>query len=129
MMKKMLSIIVPVYNEEHTIACVLDALVLLDMPDWQCGSIIVDDGSTDGTHEIVASWVRNAEALGRQNIRVVRCARNCERTLIVSRGCLRSPTIPDDYPLTRDNACGSSQVNPLIAVRLEGKSSQCQLIG
>ena len=86
MMKKTLSIIVPVYNEEHTIACVLDALVLLDIPDWQCEIIIADDGSTDGTHEIVASWARNAEARGRQNIRVVRRARNCGKGSAVRLG-------------------------------------------
>ncbi|MGA2527524.1 MAG: glycosyltransferase family 2 protein [Acidimicrobiales bacterium] len=51
-----LTIVVPVYNEEHTIGRVLEALVAQSIPgDFEI--IVVDDGSTDRTREMLqASW-------------------------------------------------------------------------
>ena len=46
-----LSIIVPIYNERSTIDRVLDRLAALDI-DREI--IVVDDGSTDGTRDILA---------------------------------------------------------------------------
>lgn len=46
-----LSIIVPVYNEKETILEVIEAI--LDVP-CQKEVIVVDDGSTDGTRELLA---------------------------------------------------------------------------
>lgn len=46
-----LSVIVPVYNEERTIASLLDRLMQVRHPDWQI--IVVDDGSTDRSQEIL----------------------------------------------------------------------------
>jgi cellulose synthase/poly-beta-1,6-N-acetylglucosamine synthase-like glycosyltransferase len=42
-----ISIIVPAYNEEKTIADCIKSLLKLDYPDFEV--ILVDDGSTDGT--------------------------------------------------------------------------------
>jgi glycosyltransferase involved in cell wall biosynthesis len=51
-----LTIVVPVYNEEHTIRQVLEALIAQSIPgDFEI--IVVDDGSTDRTKELLqASW-------------------------------------------------------------------------
>lgn len=48
---KSLSIIIPVYNEEHTIARVLSALNSIHLPAWKHEIIIIDDGSTDSTRK------------------------------------------------------------------------------
>lgn len=46
-----LSVIIPVYNERDTIAQVIDAVLQLDIEKQV---IVVDDGSTDGTREVLA---------------------------------------------------------------------------
>lgn len=51
-----LSIIVPVLNEEKTIKQVLERLLTLDLGDWQKEIIVVNDGSTDRTGEIVKPY-------------------------------------------------------------------------
>jgi glycosyltransferase involved in cell wall biosynthesis len=45
------SIVVPAYNEEGTIGTVLDRLEALDL---DCEIIVVNDGSTDGTAQVLA---------------------------------------------------------------------------
>ncbi|MDQ7910948.1 glycosyltransferase [Phytohabitans sp. ZYX-F-186] len=57
------SIIVPAYNEKEGIAATVRSLAAGDHPDIEV--IVVDDGSTDGTAEIV-------EALGLPNVDVIR---------------------------------------------------------
>ena len=44
-----LSIIVPVYNEEKTVAKVLEKVVKLKIPNHTKEVIVIDDGSTDST--------------------------------------------------------------------------------
>lgn len=48
-----LSVIIPVYNEKANIAAVIDAVEAVDLPKE---IIVVDDGSTDGTSEILESY-------------------------------------------------------------------------
>ena len=51
------SIIIPVYNEEKNIAKCLDAVVGNDYPHNKIEVIVVDDGSTDNTIEIVRKYI------------------------------------------------------------------------
>ncbi len=46
-----LSIIIPVFNENKTILEILDRVVKAEIPKFKKEIIIVDDGSTDGTRE------------------------------------------------------------------------------
>ncbi len=48
-----LSVVVPIYNERATIADVVERIRHCGVP---CGIILVDDGSQDGTREILESW-------------------------------------------------------------------------
>lgn len=57
------SVIVPAYNEKEGIAAAVRSLATSDYPEVEV--IVVDDGSTDGTADIV-------EGLGLPNVRVVR---------------------------------------------------------
>ena len=54
-MKPLVSIIIPTYNRAHVISETLECVSLQDYPNWEC--IIVDDGSTDITEEIVKKHV------------------------------------------------------------------------
>lgn len=53
--KPLLSIIIPVYNEEKTIGIVIDKLIKLSIPDVEREIIIVDDGSRDTSVKIIKS--------------------------------------------------------------------------
>lgn len=53
---KKISIIIPVYNEAATIDEVLAAVHKKSLIGWKKELIVVDDGSTDGTKEILKKW-------------------------------------------------------------------------
>src|SRR3990167_4212698 len=48
-----LSIIIPCYNEKNTIREIMAEVVVVDLGSTKKEIIIVDDGSTDGTREIL----------------------------------------------------------------------------
>lgn len=60
---KQLSIIIPVYNEEATIGEVLRRVFGVKLDGWKSQVIVVDDGSTDKTREILASWQKKATVI------------------------------------------------------------------
>ncbi len=72
----MISIIVPAYNAEKTLAECLDALLAQSLPRDRYEVIVVDDGSTDRTAEIAT----------RYPVRVVRRARNAGPAAARNRG-------------------------------------------
>lgn len=51
-----ISIVIPVYNEERTIASVISAVERVDVGGAQREIIIVDDASTDGTPQILKQY-------------------------------------------------------------------------
>jgi cellulose synthase/poly-beta-1,6-N-acetylglucosamine synthase-like glycosyltransferase len=58
------SITVPVYNEAHQIEDLLASLVALEYPSGRRQILIVSDGSTDGTDDLVRRWAdRGVELL------------------------------------------------------------------
>jgi cellulose synthase/poly-beta-1,6-N-acetylglucosamine synthase-like glycosyltransferase len=52
----MISITVPMYNEEAEAAALIESLLSLDYPEDRRQILIVSDGSTDGTEEIVRRY-------------------------------------------------------------------------
>jgi glycosyltransferase involved in cell wall biosynthesis len=50
------SVIIPAYNRARFLPECLDSVLAQTFTDWEC--IVVDDGSTDGTRELVAEYVR-----------------------------------------------------------------------
>ena len=49
----------PTYNRAHTLHRVYDSLCTQTLRDFEW--IVIDDGSTDGTAELVANWVKSAD--------------------------------------------------------------------
>ena len=54
--EKMLSIIIPVYNRKDLITETLDSILNQTRTDWEC--VVVDDGSDDGSEQIVGDYAR-----------------------------------------------------------------------
>ena len=54
MIKKLTSIIVPAHNSEATIARCIDSIIMQTFSNFE--AIIIDDGSTDQTVEIIKSY-------------------------------------------------------------------------
>ena len=56
MNKPLVSIIIPTFNRAHLIGETLDSIIAQTYTNWEC--IIVDDGSTDNTEEVVSAYVQ-----------------------------------------------------------------------
>ena len=61
MSTELLSIIVPVYNEVATVRTVVERLLSIDLPIAR-EIVVIDDGSTDGTREVLARFRTDASA-------------------------------------------------------------------
>ncbi len=63
-----LSVIIPVYNEIHTIGEVLSRVLQVDFPKEV---IVVDDFSTDGTREFLKEWVADGYKGVKDQVRIL----------------------------------------------------------
>lgn len=54
-MDSLVSIIIPTYNRAHLIIETLDSIIGQTYKNWEC--IIIDDGSTDNTNEVVGVYI------------------------------------------------------------------------
>jgi glycosyltransferase involved in cell wall biosynthesis len=60
---KKLSIIIPVYNEETRIKETLERVCRAHLNGWTKEIIVVDDGSTDGTHKVLREWEKKVSVV------------------------------------------------------------------
>lgn len=83
---RLLSIIIPVFNEERTIACVLRGVAEQNLQglDWDKEIIVVDDGSRDATCALVEHSIK--EASSGANIQLLRHANNLGKGAAVRTG-------------------------------------------
>ena len=61
-MSELLSIVVPVYNEESTVRAVIERLLSIDLPVAR-EILVINDGSTDGTRGVLDALPPSGEAL------------------------------------------------------------------
>lgn len=59
--KDFISIIIPVYNRPVLVAECLDSILAQTNPNWEC--IVVDDGSTDNTWEVLERYAAKEERI------------------------------------------------------------------
>jgi glycosyltransferase involved in cell wall biosynthesis len=78
----MLSVIIPAFNEEKTLAQVLDRVLAL--PARPAQIIVVDDGSADGTADIIRDYERRGLVAG------VICPRNGGKGAAIQAGLKRA---------------------------------------
>lgn len=72
------SVIVPCYNEERTVAELLTRLAAASLPGWGKEIIVVDDASRDGTRDILRRY--------ENEMRVIYCEENGGKGTAIRRG-------------------------------------------
>ena len=55
--QKILSVVIPVYNEENTIRAILDKVAAVRIPACDLEIIIVNDGSKDKSDTLIREWI------------------------------------------------------------------------
>jgi len=109
---ELLSIIVPVYNEIRTVRAVIDRLVSIELP-IEREILIVDDGSTDGTLDVLRGLQDEARV-----VTVLEAGRNGGKGSAVRRGLQRargSIVAIQDADLELDPAQLAELVAPIVA--------------
>ena len=85
-----IGVVIPAFNAAKWIADAIASVLAQTHRDWQL--VVVDDGSTDGTSEVVAGFADPRIRLIRQANAGVSAARNAGMAALT--GCSPSPTLP-----------------------------------
>ena len=114
MPEPLISIIVPVYNEANTVADVIGRLLGIPLPAPR-EILVVDDGSTDGTTEVLARLAPS------RDVRIIHARRNSGKGSAIRLGLAEargSIVAIQDADLELD----PSQLASLVAPILEGRA-------
>lgn len=109
-MNPLISIVVPVFNEARTVASVIDRLIAIDLPAPR-EILVVNDGSTDGTREVLNQIPQRPE------LRVIHAERNGGKGSAIRIGFAKaSGTIVaiQDADLELDPAQLAELVQPIL---------------
>jgi glycosyltransferase involved in cell wall biosynthesis len=82
---ELLSIIVPVYNEVRTVRAVIDRLLTIDLPVAR-EVLVVDDGSTDGTREVLAAAAADPQGGPGSLFKLITAERNAGKGAAIRLG-------------------------------------------
>src|SRR3954447_17851820 len=109
MTERCLSVVMPCFNERATIEAIVEQVVA---SPFTAELIVVDDGSTDGTREILANLAATED-----RIRVFEQERNCGKGAALRRGfelATASYVIVQDADLEYDPVDYAELLKPLI---------------
>ncbi len=92
----LVSVVIPVFNRDKFLKKCLNSVFNQTMSDYEV--IVVDDGSTDGTREILDKYARRIKLYFQENNRGVSCARNQgvelsrgEFVVMIDSDCIADP--------------------------------------
>jgi len=108
---ELLSIVVPVYNEVGTVRAVIDRLLTIDLP-MPREIVVVDDGSTDGSRDVLARAVEEGLPIA-----VVYAPRNGGKGSAIRQGLARargSIVAIQDADLELDPQQLAALVDPIV---------------
>ena len=111
-MSELLSIIVPVYNEESTVGAVIDRLLEIELPVAR-EILVINDGSTDGTRRVLDGLPPQGDTL-----RIVHAPKNGGKGRAIRTGFeqARGTIVAiQDADLELDPAEIASLVKPILA--------------
>jgi len=110
-----LSILMPVFNERPTVAAAIEQVLATEYPVERIELIVVDDGSTDGTSEVLAAgeWP--------DNVRVLTHERNRGKGAAV-RTAAAEATLPYTAIMDADLEYHPSDLTPLLEPILAGEA-------
>lgn len=120
--KPQVCVVIPTFNESDTIGELIDGLIELE--DIRVRTIVIDDGSTDGTQEIV-----EASGLWIDGVHLVKRGRKRGLGTAIREGIMRSLEFvpPPDYIVTMD---GDSSHDPAaIPAMVDRCESDSMIIG
>lgn len=115
-----MSIVIPAYNESKTIVKTLESAYNLNYPRAKMEIIVVNDGSSDGTLEIITQYIKdkpNFRVLSHQNIGK---AASLNKALDVLRGeffaCLDADSFVERHTLRRMLSLYYQNNDPHLAI-------------
>jgi cellulose synthase/poly-beta-1,6-N-acetylglucosamine synthase-like glycosyltransferase len=94
----MISIIIPAYNEQDTITDTIKAVTEMEYPIGKKDIIIVNDGSTDRTREVVEKIIKNHKNIQLINKSNSGKANSLNQAIKVAKGELVAVVDADSYP-------------------------------
>lgn len=96
---KKISVVVPTYNRGKIIVSTLQALAKQTLTNKEMEIIIVNDGSTDDTADIIDKWISNCT---RKNFQLINMKSNGGKSIACNKGILEASS---PYILFTDDDC------------------------